>query len=78
MEPITKDLGKVMITIEGEHSLKREYEVLSVVSFENISYISKKNVPSNIPVTNTEYWQLIARGGGKTPSVDVNGILSWD
>lgn len=71
MKPVTKDLGKVMMTMEGEYNSEREYEVLSVVSFEDISYISKKNVPSNIPVTNKEYWQFFG-SLGDTPKLRKN------
>lgn len=71
MKPVTKDLGKVMMTMEGEYNSEREYEVLSVVSFEDISYISKKNVPSNIPVTNKEYWQFFG-SLGNTPKLRKN------
>lgn len=71
MEPVTKDLGKVMMTLEGEHSLEREYEVLSVVSSNGTSYISKKNVPVNTPITNTEYWQFFG-SLGVTPKLRKN------
>lgn len=71
MEPTIKDLGKIMMTMEGEYNPEREYEILSVVSFEDISYISKKNVPSNIPVTNKEYWQFFG-SLGNTPKLRSN------
>lgn len=42
--------------IEGEWNILNEYENFSIVFNENIGYISKKNVPPGIELTNNEFW----------------------
>lgn len=53
------DAGKVGLTMEGLHDSTRTYEKLSVVTNTEKTklYISKKNVPSGVALTNTEYWE---------------------
>lgn len=53
------DAGKVGLTMEGLHDSTRTYEKLSVVTNTEKTklYISKKNVPSGVAITNTEYWE---------------------
>ena len=53
------DAGKVGLTMEGLHDSTRTYEKLSVVTntAKTKLYISKKNVPSGVALTNTEYWE---------------------
>ena len=36
--------------------MNRTYESLTIVTYLNDSYTSKKNVPVGIPISNTEYW----------------------
>ena len=71
-------LGNVTIRPMGTYSETTTYQHLDLVTYGNASYLAKKESTGKAPATNAEYWQLIAQGGGKTPSVDVNGILSWD
>lgn len=65
METIIEKLGKVSITIEGEHSIMRDYKRLSLVTVTSndriSSFISKKDVPAGIAIINSEYWIPIAR-----------------
>lgn len=60
--PYVKNLGKVCPTTEGDHNIVKEYDVLSVVTVDSSSYISRKFVPAGIPIDNKEYWQLLAKG----------------
>ena len=36
------------------------YEYMTVVQYDAHSYVSKKAVPANIDITNTDFWMLIA------------------
>ena len=52
-------IGKRYIPkIEGQHDINRAYESLSLVSYAGSSYISTKDVPIGVAITNTEYWFL--------------------
>lgn len=56
-----KDLGKVSVTAEGLHSPSKPYERISIVHDGLYSsYISRKDVPIGIQLSNEEYWQPIA------------------
>ena len=59
MENKYKNLGKVRPTVEGDWNKNKSYRELSIVFNEesNKSYISKKDVPENIEITNKKYWQ---------------------
>lgn len=58
MKQIYKQLGKVRPTVEGDWSIGKNYTLLSIVYDEvgNASYISRKDVPAGIQITNKEYW----------------------
>lgn len=58
MKQIYKQLGKVRPTVEGDWSIDKTYTLLSIVYDEvgNASYISRKDVPAGIQITNKEYW----------------------
>lgn len=56
------NLGRILIIDKGEFSLGSPYDKLDAVSENGSSYLCKKPC-SGIPVTNTEYWMLIARRG---------------
>ena len=61
MKEYIKNLGKVRPTSNGNWDKNKEYDILSIVKdkqTENV-YISKKYVPANIEITNTEYWDNI-------------------
>lgn len=61
MEPIIRDLGKVIMTPEGIHDSTKEYDILSMVVDNNTGngYVSKKQVPVGIELDNEEYWKLL-------------------
>lgn len=63
MDHIIQCLGKVSITTNGDWDKNKQYDRLCLV-FDNVtlsSYISKQKVPVGIEITNTEYWQLMAK-----------------
>lgn len=74
-----KDLGKVCLTVEGYWSIDKEYEKITIVNdaVEN-SYISKKDVPIGIELTNKEYWQQIASKNIKLYKLNVINELTED
>lgn len=54
--------GKVSPITRGNWSGSESYTRLDIVSSGGSSYIAKKD-SVNVPVSNTEYWQLMAQGG---------------
>ena len=48
------------ITNAGAWDITKQYQAWTVVSDNNVGYISLKPVPAGIAITNTEYWGLIA------------------
>ena len=54
----TKLLGKVTLTCDGLHVVSKNYDRLCLV-YDNQyrSFISKKEVPVNVEVTNADFWQ---------------------
>lgn len=61
MKKYIKNLGKVRPTSNGNWDKNKEYDILSIVKVKQTKnvYISKKYVPANIEITNTEYWDNI-------------------
>ena len=57
------NLGKVLVTLEGEHDSTRSYDKYCEVSSGGSSYVSKKAVPIGTPITDTTYWQKRASKG---------------
>lgn len=57
----TKLLGKVTLTCDGLHDINKNYDRLCLV-YDNQyrSFISKKEVPLNIEVTNADFWQPLS------------------
>ena len=52
-----KYIGKRYVPlICGEWSSDVEYESLSIVTYGGNSYASRKEVPKNIDINNTDYW----------------------
>lgn len=61
MKTIEEELGKVSLTCNGQWN-DRPYERLCIVHDGfYASYISRKAVPTGIPLSNEEYWQPIAK-----------------
>ena len=48
------------ITNAGAWDITKQYQAWTVVSDNNIGYISLKPVPAGVAITNTEYWGVIA------------------
>ncbi len=63
MDHIIQCLGKVSITTNGDWDKNKQYDRLCLV-FDNVtlaSYVSKQKVPVGTEITNTDYWQLMAK-----------------
>lgn len=57
-----KDLGKVVITDGGVYDVTKSYEVATIVKdVGNSVYITKKDVPAGISISNTEYFTLLVK-----------------
>lgn len=67
------ELGFVGINV-ADWNINRFYRKLTITTDYNtwITYISRKNVPAGIPLTNNEYWKPILKGCSPTP---VTGIF---
>ena len=48
------------ITNAGAWDITKQYQAWTIVSDNNAGYISLKQVPAGVAITNTEYWGLIA------------------
>lgn len=71
MEPNVKNLGKVSITAGGKWNRSSEYERLTLVyrEVDNYSFLSKQDVPANIDLDNTDYWQRVGVAGYKNNNI---------
>ena len=67
-----KNLGKVRPTAEGEHDIHKEYDILSIVTKDSDSYISKKHVPVGTPIDNEDYWQCLVKGTTNNPDSNID------
>lgn len=57
----TKLLGKVTLTCDGKHDSSKQYDRLCLVYDNDYkSFISIKEVPINISITNKSYWQPVS------------------
>jgi len=56
-----RDAGRIGFAIKGEYNSSEIYEKLDVVYYDFSSYVALKNTTGNLP-TNSEYWQMIAKG----------------
>lgn len=57
------NLGKVLVTLEGEWDGTRAYDKYCEVTNDGSSYVSKKSVPIGTLITDTTYWQKRASKG---------------
>lgn len=64
METEITDIGKVAITPRKDYKNEQTYEWLDVVTHDGASYmcIAEDGCTGIVP-TNTDYWQLLAKGG---------------
>lgn len=62
MKTIFDYLGKVSITINGDYNKDIDYDRLCLVIDKNTykSYISRKPVPKNTPITDENFWMPFA------------------
>lgn len=52
-------IGRIVPMPRGTWINNVVYKKLDIVYYQGMSYIAKKEVPANTPVTNTEYWQIM-------------------
>lgn len=52
-------IGRIVPMPRGTWINNIVYKKLDIVYYQGMSYIAKKEVPVNTPVTNTEYWQIM-------------------
>lgn len=58
--------------VVGPWQHETAYEKLTIVTYQGSGYISKKDVPPNVPPTNTAYWALMYQGTG------TGDVVTWD
>lgn len=58
--------------VAGPWQSKTAYEKLTIATYQGSGYISKKDVPPNVPPTNTTYWALMYQGTG------TGDVVTWD
>jgi len=71
MKAVKLDLGKVSITVHGKWE-NIDYNKLCLVYHEgkNASYISKRPVPINTPISDTKYWTMLVQGGNTEGTIN--------
>lgn len=58
--------------VVGPWQPETAYEKLTITTYQGSGYISKKDVPPNVPPTNTNYWALMYQGTG------TGDVVTWD
>ena len=76
----TTDLGKWMLTNGGEYNPETAYEQLTMVMYENSTYITLKTVQGITPTDDYVNYQLMAKGFNPTAlasvqATDTSGVL---
>ena len=76
----TTDLGKWMLTNGGEYNPETAYELLTMVMYENSTYITLKTVQGITPTDDHINYQLMAKGFNPTAlasvqAEDTSGVL---
>jgi hypothetical protein len=76
----TTDLGKWMLTNGGEYNPETAYEQLTMVMYENSTYITLKTVQGITPTDDHVNYQLMAKGFNPTAlasvqATDTSGVL---
>ncbi len=64
-ELISGDAGRIGFLLKGDYSADTTYDFLDVVYSGGASYVAKKETKGNSPSENSEYWQILARGGAE-------------
>ena len=65
----TYELGKVGMTLRGTYNASASYNALDVVTYNGSSYAALQPC-TGVPVTNTNYWQLLCTGGAESYSTE--------
>lgn len=76
----TTDLGKILLTNGGEYDPEAVYEQLTMVMYENSTYVTLKTVQGITPTDDHENYQLMAKGFDATAlkeveAEDTSGVL---
>ena len=58
--------------VVGPWQSETAYKKLTIATYQGSGYISKKDVPPNVPPTNTTYWALMYQGTG------TGDVVTWD
>ena len=59
----TYDCGKVGISLNGDYSSSINYEPMSLVRYDNKTWLSKSYTKGNTPANNSNYWTNILVDG---------------
>lgn len=71
MKLVKQLLGKVSITVDKDDwNIDKAYDRLTLITSDNVVYISRLAVPKGIDITNRQYWKVLG------PIADVAGIIS--
>lgn len=66
-------IGKIAMTPKGDWNSLIPYEILDVVTNNNVMYVALKDVPAGTPTTDLTYWlRLIAGSGGIAPDTQMS------
>lgn len=57
------DLGKIVITMEGNYNPEKEYERLSCVRHNRATWISTQTTLGNEPLPNSDFWKQVTEDG---------------
>lgn len=57
MKPVITNLGKVSVTADGFWDINKDYDRLCIVTYNSLSFISRKHTPAGTEITDTDYWQ---------------------
>lgn len=57
------NLGKVSLTFGGDYDYSKSYKRFTSVTYRGASWASRKDVPSGVDPTYSEYWQKMADRG---------------
>ena len=60
-----RDAGIIGFVPRGEYSPAETYNFLQFVYYNGSTYVAKKETKGNPPSENSEYWQILARGGAE-------------
>lgn len=77
----TMNLGKVAMTTAGNYDSSKNYERLTCVRHDYVSWVSRKDVPAGVvPGTSDEYWQKVSERGerGAQGPVGPQGNSAFD